>query len=191
MTPRTPASRLPAALACLAAAGCAAGSPPPAGGGPTLPATGRTPGGAVFRVTVGATLDPGGPGGAPIPAWCPRVDFRAPGRRPTHGAVGCREVRPHVPTGGFALFCASDDVFVLLLASPATRAVSVETAPGRSVALTAYGGVVTGGRFWLARYAGRDSPRAVASVEAGVRRVQRYPTIACIGRTPVNGLLGR
>jgi hypothetical protein len=89
------------------------------------------------------------------------------------------------------MFCDSADVFVLLLASPTTRSVSVETAPGRSVALTPYRGIVADGRFWLAHYAGRGSPRAVASVEGGVRHVQRYPTIACLGRTPVNGLLGR
>jgi hypothetical protein len=145
----------------------------------------------VFRVTVGATLDPGGPGRTPIPAWCPRVDFRAPGRRPTHGAVGCREVRAQLPTGGFAMFCRSADVFVLLLTSPAARSVSVEAASGRTVALTAYRGVVTDGRFWLAHYRGRGSPRAVVSTDGAARHVQRYPPIACIGRTPVNGLLGR
>ncbi len=188
MTPRSLASRLPAALACLGA-GCAASAPSVAG--PTLPATGRTPGGGTYRVTVGATVDPGGPGRAPIPAWCPRVDLRAPGRRPTHGAVGCREVRADVPSGGFAMFCRSDDVFVLLLASPATRSVSVEAGPGRTVDLTAYRGVVADGRFWLGHYAGRESPRAVFSVEGAARHVQRYPAIACIGRAPVNGLLGR
>ncbi len=190
MADETPhASRLPVGLACLAAAGCAAGPPPSPG--PALPAIGRTAAGALYRVTVASTLDPGGPGGAPIPAWCPRVDLRPPGRRPTHGAVGCREVRPDVPTGGFALFCGSADVFVLLLSAPSTRSVSVEAQPGRTVELTAYGGAVTNGRFWLVHYAGRESPRAVFSSEGAARHVQRYPTIACIGRTPVNGLLGR
>jgi hypothetical protein len=186
----TLAFRANAALACLLAAGCGAAGPPSAAG-PVVAATGRTAGGAQFRVTVAATVDPGAPGAPPIPAWCPRVDFRAPGRPPTHGAVGCREVRPHLPTGGFAMFCRTSDVFVLLLSSPATRSVSVETAAGPTVALTPYPGVVLHGRFWLAHYTGRTSPVVVASVEDATRLVQRYPPTACIGRTPTNGLLGR
>jgi hypothetical protein len=186
----TLATRAPAALACLAAAGCGAAAPAGGGGaGPTLPLSGRTPGGAAFRITVASTLDPA-PRGARIPAWCPRVDFLPPGRRPTHGAVGCREVRPHVPTGGFAMFCRSSDLFVLLLSTPATRAVSVVTDTGRSLALTAVRGV-SDARFWFAHYAARTSPVAVASLEGPVRHVQRYPPIACIGKSPANGLLGR
>jgi hypothetical protein len=182
-TPATLAARLPAALACLLAAAC--GSPPSAGG-PALPVTGRTPGGAAYRVTVGATVDPGG-----APAWCPRVDLRPVGGAPTHGAVGCREVRSHVPTGGFAMFCRSTDVFVLLLSSPATRSVTVAAPGGRAVALTAYRAAVAGARFWLARYSGRSSPRAVVSVDGAGRHLQRYAPLACLDATPVNGLLGR
>jgi hypothetical protein len=184
-SPATLAARLAAALVCLLAAGCGAGAAAP-GASATLPARGRTAGGAAFRVSVAATVDPGG-----APAWCPRVDFQPAGGRPTHGAVGCREVRPHVPTGGFAMFCASADVFVLLLSSPATRAVSIETARGRMVALTAFRGVGAGGRFWLGHYAGRRSPGAVSSVDDAGAHVQHYPPIACIGSTPTNGLLGR
>jgi hypothetical protein len=48
---------------------------------------------------------------------------------------------------------------------------------------------VLDGRFWLAHYQGRASPRAV--VEGAMCHVQHYPVIACIGLTPTNGLLGR
>ncbi len=184
-TPATSAARRAAVLVGLLAVSCAGAAAPP-GRDPALPAHGHTAGGAAFRVTVAATVDPGG-----APAWCPRVDFQPPAGPPTHGAVGCREVRPHVPTGGFAMFCASSDVFVLLLTTSATRTVSVATAGGRTVDLTAYRGVAAGVRFWLGRYAGRRSPRAVSSVDASGVHAQRYPPIDCIGGVPTNGLLGR
>lgn len=158
---------------------------------PTLPVSGLTAAGEPFRVTVEPSLEPIGPGGRLEPAWCPRVDLSYAGGRRTHGAVGCRPIRPHIPTGGYAIFCRSPEVFVLLLTSSATRSVSVESAPGRSVALTPFRGVVAGGLFWLGHYAGRSSPVSVSSLEGATRHVQRYPANVCIGRTPANGLLGR
>ncbi len=89
------------------------------------------------------------------------------------------------------MFCGSSDVFVLLLSTGATRWVSVEARPGQVVALAPYGEPGLDGRFWLARYEGRTSPRTVSSVEGAARYVQRYPVTACIGRHPTNGLLGR
>ncbi len=158
---------------------------------PELPVTGRLAGGASFRVTLAPTLDPAVPQGRLVPAWCPRVDVVYPGNHPTHGAVGCREVRPHVPTGGYAIFCRLPEVFVLLLSSPATKSVSVVAASGRTVALVPYTTPGLAGRFWLTHYRGDASPGTVVSVEGARRYRQRYPTVPCLGPEGTNGLLGR
>jgi hypothetical protein len=185
--------RAAAALICvLVATSC--GGPGPAsdrGRARALPATGRLTGGATFGVTLAPTLDPVGPKPRLVPAWCPRVDLVYPGDHPTHGAVGCREIRPHVPTGGYAIFCRLPEVFVLLLSSPATRSVSVVAASGRTVALAPYTSPGLAGRFWLTHYPGDASPRVVVSVEGARRYRQRYPTVPCLGPGGTNGLLGR
>lgn len=185
---------LPAVLACLGIAACAGGRGAgvgEAGRGARLPATGRTAGGASYRVSVEPTAVPVGPRQALVPAWCPRVDLVYPDHSPTHGAVGCRQVRRHVPTGGYAIFCRLPEVFVLLLSSPATRSVSVVTASGRTVSLSPYAIEGLVGRFWLTHYAGDAAPRVVASVEGTHRYVQRYPPVRCLGPGGTNGLLGR
>jgi hypothetical protein len=142
-------------------------------------------------VTVGQTVVPVGARQALVPAWCPRVDLVSPDSSATHGAVGCRQVRPHLPTGGYAIFCRLPEVFVLLLSSDATRSVSVVAASGQTVSLSPYaiGGLV--GRFWLTHYPGDAAPRVVVSVEGTHRYVQRYPPVRCLGSGGTNGLLGR
>lgn len=175
-------------------AGCGAAAPPSAVPAPRLPATGVTASGARFEVTLDPALEADGPTARLVGAWCPRVDLRAPGRRPTHGAVGCRPIRPHLPTGGYTIFCRAGEVFVLLLTTQATTAVSVEAAPRRMLALTRYGplpGHELPGRFWLVHYPGSSSPRSVSWVEGAHRSQRRYPVVACLGSAGANGLLGR
>ncbi len=177
-------------MACLALAACgpAAGS---GGAAQRPPATGRLAGGASFRVTVEPTLVPVGPRRVLVAAWCPRVDLVYPGGHATHGAVGCRQVRSHIPTGGYTIFCGLPEVFVLLLSSPATRSVSVVAASGRPIALTHYTTDGLIGNFWVTHYTGDASPVVVASVEGTRRYVQRYTTVRCVDRDGTNGLLGR
>jgi hypothetical protein len=150
--------------------------------------------GGRYRVSVEPSLEPLAAGRRPTPAWCPLVELTYPGGRRTHGAVGCRAIRPGVPTGGYTMFCGSGDVFVLLLTTPATRAVSVRAAPGRVLPLRPYpldAGPGFSGRFWIAHYRGRRSPTRVASLDAARRHVQSYPAVACLGSEGANGLLGR
>ncbi|MEA2369965.1 MAG: hypothetical protein QOH12_359 [Solirubrobacteraceae bacterium] len=185
---------LAAVLVCLLIAACAGGRDAPVhavGRAPRLPATGRLAGGAAFRVTLQPTIVPVGSRPLLVPAWCPRVDLVYPGNHPTHGAVGCRQVRPHLPTGGYAIFCRLPEVFVLLVSSAATRSVSVVTASGRPVALTNYATDGLIGRFWLAHYPGDASPRLVASVEGTHPYLQRYSVVRCLATGNTNGLLGR
>ncbi|MEA2299991.1 MAG: hypothetical protein QOE44_526 [Solirubrobacteraceae bacterium] len=185
----------PSALlaAGLLVAGCGGPASPTPGPG-ALPVTGPTAAGGSYRVSVEPSLEPLVPGGRPTPAWCPLVELTYPGGGRTHGAVGCRAIRPGVPTGGYTMFCRSGDVFVLLLTTPTTRAVSVESAPGRVLALRPYlldAGPGFSGRFWMAHYRGRSSPTRVASVDAGGRHVQGYAAVGCLGAAGANGLLGR
>ncbi len=176
-------------LACLLLSACGGRAAPDRA--PGLPATGRLAGGATFRVTLQPTLVPAGSRMVLVPAWCPRVDLVYPGNRPTHGAVGCRQIRSHLPTGGYAIFCRLHEVFVLLLSSAATRSVSVVTGSGRRIALTRHVTDGLTGGFWLVHYRGDASPRVVVSVEDASRYVQRYAPVRCLARGNTNGLLGR
>ncbi len=183
--------RVAVGLVCLLAGGCGGVSPPADSPAPELPAVGRMPDATRYQVTLDSTLESSGAGRRTATDWCPRVDLRYASGRRTHGAVGCRALRAHVPTGGYVMACRSSEIFILLLSTRSASSVAVEDRPGHTVALTRHLASGLDGRFWLGLYPGRTSPLAVISTEGSTRYLQRYPGASCLGSSAFNGLLGR